>query len=183
MCGISGLANFGDKEILARMTSIQAHRGPDDSGLWEQRCPDGSYFALGSRRLAILDLSPDGHMPMCNHDRSLWITYNGEIYNFRELRQELRAKGHHFLSGTDTEVVLHLYEEEGPDCVKRLNGMFAFAICDLRSGTPSLFLARDHFGVKPFYYFHQGRHLAFASEIKALLEIPGIEAELDAESL
>ena len=93
MCGISGLANCGDKETLARMTSIQAHRGPDDSGLWEQRFPDGSYFALGSRRLAILDLSPDGHMPMCNPQRTLWITYNGEIYNFRELRQELTGEG------------------------------------------------------------------------------------------
>jgi len=133
--------------------------------------------------LAIIDLSPDGHMPMCNEDRSVWITYNGEIYNFAELRQELIAKGHHFASNTDTEVVIHLYEEEGVDCVKRLNGMFAFAICDLRSTTPTLFLARDHFGVKPFYYFHQGNHLAFASEIKALLEVPGIEAELDPESL
>ena len=183
MCGISGLANCGDKEILARMTSIQAHRGPDDSGLWEQRFPDGSYIALGSRRLAILDLSPGGHMPMCNPQRTLWITYNGEIYNFRELRQALKAKGHQFLSESDTEVVLHLYEQEGPDCVKRLNGMFAFAICDLRSGTPSLFVARDHFGVKPFYYAHQGARLAFASEIKALLQVPGVEAELDPQSL
>src|SRR5712672_3654534 len=165
MCGISGLANWGDAEILARMTHVQTHRGPDDSGLWERRFPDGSYIGLGSRRLAILDLSSDGHMPMCNQDRSLWITYNGEIYNFRELRQELQSKGHRFASGTDTEVVLHLYEQEGPDCVKRLNGMFAFAICDLRSGTPTLFLARDHFGVKPFYYAHLGRRLAFASEI------------------
>ncbi len=95
------------------MTSIQAHRGPDDSGLWEQHFPDGSYIGLGSRRLAILDLSPDGHMPMCNQDRTLWITYNGEIYNFRELREELQAKGHRFVSETDTEVVLHLYEQEG----------------------------------------------------------------------
>jgi asparagine synthase (glutamine-hydrolysing) len=165
------------------MTSIQAHRGPDDSGLWEQRFPDGSYFALGSRRLAILDLSPDGHMPMCNPQRTLWITYNGEIYNFRELRRELRAKGHQFLSESDTEVVLHLYEEEGPDCVKRLNGMFAFAICDLRSARPALFMARDHFGVKPFYYAHRGNRFAFASEVKALLQVPGIEAELDPESL
>ncbi len=183
MCGISGLANCGDKETLARMTSIQAHRGPDDSGLWEQGFPDGSYFALGSRRLAILDLSPDGHMPMCNPQRNLWITYNGEIYNFRELREELKAKGHQFTSGSDTEVVLHLYESEGPDCVKRLNGMFAFAICDLRSGTPSLFVARDHFGVKPFYYSHQGHRFAFASEIKALLQVPGIHAEIDPEAL
>src|SRR5882724_84305 len=183
MCGISGLANCGDKEILARMTSIQAHRGPDDSGLWEQRFPDGSYIGLGSRRLAIIDLSPDGHMPMSNSRRTLWITYNGEIYNFRELRQELKGMGHQFVSESDSEVVLHLYEEEGPDCVKRLNGMFAFAICDLRSATPSLFLARDHFGVKPFYYAHQSDWLAFASEIKALLQVPGIDAELDPEAL
>ena len=99
------------------------------------------------------------------------------------MRQELQAKGHQFVSESDTEVVLHLYEEEGPDCVKRLNGMFAFAICDLRSGTPSLFVARDHFGVKPFYYAHQGDRFAFASEIKALLQVPGIDAELDPEAL
>src|ERR1700733_2969576 len=165
MCGISGLANYGDRETLARMTSVQAHRGPDDSGLWEQRFPDSSYIGLGSRRLAILDLSPGGHMPMCNQDRSLWITYNGEIYNFAELRRELQSKGHSFVSNTDTEVILHLYEQEGPECVKRLNGMFAFAICDLRSGAPSLFMARDHFGVKPFYYFHSSKSFAFASEI------------------
>jgi asparagine synthase (glutamine-hydrolysing) len=183
MCGISGLVNCGDKETLTRMTAIQAHRGPDDSGLWEQRFPDGSYFALGSRRLAILDLSPDGHMPMSNPQRTLWITYNGEIYNFRDLRQELKAKGHRFVSESDTEVVLHLYEQEGPECVKRLNGMFAFAICDLRSSTPSLFVARDHFGVKPFYYAHQGDRFVFASEIKALLQVPGIDAELDPEAL
>lgn len=183
MCGISGLANCGDKETLARMTSIQAHRGPDDNGFWEQHFPDGSYIGLGSRRLAILDLSPDGHMPMSNPQRTLWITYNGEIYNFRELRQELQAKGHEFVSESDTEVVLHLYQDEGPDCVKRLNGMFAFAICDLRSGTPSLFMARDHFGIKPFYYVHRGDRFGFASEIKALLQVPGIDAELDPEAL
>ena len=183
MCGISGLANCGDREVLSRMTRVQAHRGPDDSGLWERRFPDGSYVGLGSRRLAILDLSADGHMPMCNEDRTVWITYNGEIYNFAELRCELQSKGHQFASNTDTEVVIHLYEQEGPDCVHRLNGMFAFAICDLRSGRPELFLARDHFGVKPFYYAHQGKKLAFASEVKALLHVPGIEAELDLESL
>jgi asparagine synthase (glutamine-hydrolysing) len=165
------------------MTSVQAHRGPDDVGLWERRFPDGGYIGLGSRRLSIIDLSPSGHMPMCNADRTLWITYNGEIYNFVDLRRELQSRGHRFVSGTDTEVVLHLYEEEGSECVKRLNGMFAFAICDLRSTTPELFLARDHFGVKPFYYAQFGRRFAFASEIKALLEVPGIEAELDPESL
>ena len=183
MCGISGLVNCGDKETLARMTAIQTHRGPDDSGLWEKRLSDGSYIGLGSRRLAIIDLSPSGHMPMCNEDGSVWITYNGEIYNFADLRHELEARGHRFASDSDTEVVIHLYEEEGPDCVKRLNGMFAFAICDLRGASPTVFLARDHFGVKPLYYFHQGRRLAFASEIKALLEVPGIDAELDSESL
>ncbi len=183
MCGISGLANCGDREVLGRMTHVQAHRGPDDSGLWERRFPDGSYVGLGSRRLAILDLSADGHMPMCNEDRTVWITYNGEIYNFAELRRELQSKGHQFASNTDTEVVIHLYEQEGADCLQRLRGMFAFAICDLRSGTPELFLARDHFGVKPLYYAQQGRKLAFASEVKALLQVPHIEANLDLQSL
>jgi len=183
MCGITGVVNCGDRETLARMTQVQAHRGPDDSGLWDRKLPDGAYIGLGSRRLAILDLSPDGHMPMCNEDRTVWITYNGEIYNFPELRSELEAKGHVFRSHTDTEVIVHLYEQEGPDCVNRLNGMFAFAICDLRSATPTLFVARDHFGVKPFYYFHQGDSFAFASEIKALLQLREIGAELDPQSL
>jgi asparagine synthase (glutamine-hydrolysing) len=183
MCGITGVVNCGDRETLARMTHVQAHRGPDDSGLWDRKFPDGSYIGLGSRRLAILDLSPVGHMPMCNEDRTVWITYNGEIYNFAELRRELESKGHTFASHTDTEVIIHLYEQEGPDCVKRLNGMFAFAICDFRGSSPLLFVARDHFGVKPFYYFHNGRAFAFASEIKALLQVAGINAELDPEAL
>ncbi|HET9407720.1 MAG TPA: asparagine synthase (glutamine-hydrolyzing) [Candidatus Sulfotelmatobacter sp.] len=183
MCGISGLMNCGDREVLARMTLVQSHRGPDDSGLWERRFPDGSYIGLGSRRLAILDLSSEGHMPMCNEDESVWITHNGEIYNYRELRRELESKGHSFRSQTDTEVILHLYEQDGPECVKRLNGMFAFAICDLRAGSPTLFLARDHFGIKPLYYSQRGDRLAFASEIKALLQVAGIAAELDLQAL
>ena len=183
MCGISGLANWGDRETLARMTAIQAHRGPNDNGLWQHRARDGSFFGLGSRRLSILDLSPHGHMPMSNEDGTVWITYNGEIYNFKELRAELESKGHSFRSHTDTEVIVHLYEQEGPDCVKRLNGMFAFCICDLRSGAPTLFMARDHFGVKPFYYCHRGGQLAFASEIKALLEVNGIDAAIDLQAL
>jgi asparagine synthase (glutamine-hydrolysing) len=183
MCGISGVVNCGSRETLARMTHVQAHRGPDDAGLWEHRSPDGSYVGLGSRRLAILDLSPGGHMPMANESGSIWITYNGEVYNFRELRRELEGKGHRFLSGTDTEAVLRLYEEEGPECVRRLRGMFALAICDLRQGSPVVFVARDHFGVKPLYYWYRGRQFAFASEIKALLEVPGLEAELDPDSL
>ena len=183
MCGISGLANWGDAETLARMTHVQTHRGPDDSGLWERRFPDGGSIGLGSRRLAILDLSPDGHMPMSNEDGSVWITYNGEIYNFAELRRELEGKGHRFRSHTDTEAVVHLYEEYGVDCLNRLNGMFAFAICDLRGSAPKLFLARDHFGVKPLYYCERDGKLAFASEVKALLEVPGIEARIDREAL
>ena len=183
MCGISGVVNCGDRQTLARMTHVQAHRGPDDSGIWDRGFPDGSYIGLGSRRLAILDLSPLGHMPMCNEERSLWITYNGEIYNFAELRRELELKGHRFASHTDTEVLLCLYEREGVDCVKRLNGMFSFAVCDLRTSSPTLFMARDHFGIKPFYYFHDGVRFAFASEIKALLQVPGIQAELDPASL
>lgn len=183
MCGISGVVNCGDRETLVRMTRVQAHRGPDDSGVWDRRFPDRTYVGLGSRRLAILDLSPLGHMPMCNENRTIWITYNGEIYNFAELRAELEGKGDRFVSHTDTEVILHLYEREGADCVKRLNGMFAFAICDVRSGSPVLFVARDHFGVKPFYYFKSGDRFAFASEVKALLQVPGIEAELDPQSL
>src|SRR6266850_4314370 len=183
MCGISGLANLGDAETLARMTHVQSHRGPDDSGLWERRFPDGGYIGLGSRRLAILDLSPDGHMPMSNEDGSVWITYNGEIYNFADLRRELEANGHRFRSHTDTEAVVHLYEEYGVDCLNRLNGMFAFAICDLRGSSPKLFLARDHFGIKPLYYCERGGKLAFASEVKALFEVPGIEAQINREAL
>lgn len=165
------------------MTAVQAHRGPDDSGLWDRHFPDGTYLGLGSRRLAILDLSLSGHMPMWNANRTLCITYNGEIYNFAFLRHELKQKGHRFVSNTDSEVVLHLYEQEGPDCVKRLKGMFGFAVCDLRSGTPELFLARDHFGVKPLYYAHSRNTLAFASEAKALLEVRGIDAEIDPQAL
>ena len=183
MCGISGLANWGDREILARMTAIQSHRGPNDSGVWEHRAPDGSYIGLGSRRLSILDLSPGGHMPMSNEDSTVWITYNGEIYNYADLRHELKNKGHHFASHTDTEVIVHLYEELGEECVTRLSGMFAFAICDLRGSTPLLFMARDHFGVKPFYYTCRGGRLAFASEAKALLEVPGVDANIDLQAL
>jgi asparagine synthase (glutamine-hydrolysing) len=183
MCGISGLVNWGNRETLARMTALQSHRGPDDSGVWDHRSPDGSYFGLGSRRLSILDLSSDGHMPMSNEDGTVWITYNGEIYNFADLRRELEGKGHRFASNADTEVIVHLYEELGPDCVTRLNGMFAFAICDLRAATPVVFMARDHFGIKPFYYTLRGSRLAFASEAKALLEVPEIDAAIDLQAL
>ncbi len=183
MCGISGLADWGDRETLARMNAVQSHRGPNDSGIWDHRSPDGSYIGLGSRRLSILDLSRDGHMPMSNEDGTVWITYNGEIYNFRALRWELEAKGHRFKSDGDTETIVHLYEEEGPECVGRLNGMFAFAICDLRESRPVLFLARDHFGIKPLYYACRDGRVAFASEVKALLEVPSIQAKIDLQAL
>ncbi len=190
MCGISGLARRGGTverasctDALVRMNDVQWHRGPDDSGIWERDFPDGTYIGLGSRRLSIVDLSADGHMPMTNEDGSVWITYNGEIYNFAELRRELISKGHRFRSHTDTEVVIHLYEQYGVDCLNRLNGMFAFGICDLRGQTPKLFLARDHFGIKPFYYCEQNGNLAFASEIKALLEVPGIDVRMNMEAL
>ena len=183
MCGISGLANWGDRETLARMTAVQRHRGPSDSGLWHHRSPDGSYIGLGARRLSILDLSDSGHMPMSNEDGNVWITYNGEIFNARTLRRELESKGHRFKSFADTEVIIHLYEEDGPDCVRRLKGMFSFAICDLRQGRPQLFMARDHFGIKPFYYVYRNGKLAFASEAKALLEVRGVEAKIDLQAL
>jgi len=132
MCGISGLVNCGDRAVVSRMTNIQAHRGPDDVGLWEKHFPDGTYIGLGNRRLAIQDLSAAGHMPLSNEDNSVWITFNGEIYNSPLLRSRLEAKGHRFRSRTDTEVIVHLYEEHGPECLNDLNGMFAFAICDMR---------------------------------------------------
>ena len=169
------------------MTNVQTHRGPDDSGIWERRFPGGEYIGLGSRRLSILDLSPHGHMPMSNEDGSVWITYNGEIYNFADLRRELEGKAHRFRSHTDTEVIVHLYEEYGPDgfkdCLNRLQWHVRARHLRLARRSPKLFLARDHFGIKPFYYCERGGKLAFASEVKALLEVPGIEARMDLDAL
>src|SRR2546430_17002587 len=116
MCGISGLANWGNRETLARMTAVQRHRGPNDSGLWVHRSPDGSYIGLGSRRLSILDLSDSGHMPMSNEDGNVWITYNGEIYNAGTLRRDLVAKAHQFKSFTDPQVLIHHFQQDEYDC-------------------------------------------------------------------
>src|SRR5882757_7193577 len=171
MCGISGVVNCGDRETLARMTHIQAHRGPDDSGLWERRFPNGSYVALGSRRLAILDLSSVGHMPMCNEDETAWITYNGEIYNFAELRRELEGAGYPFRSRGDAEVIVNGWHAWGERLIPRLRGMFALAIWDRRSHR--LILARDRIGKKPLYYASSAGAILFGSEIKALLTWPG----------
>ena len=183
MCGICGTANWGELSHVEHMNALQRHRGPDDNGTWHHVSADGSRFVLGSTRLSIIDLSSAGHMPMSNEDGTVWIAYNGEVYNAGELRPYLESRGHQFRSRTDTEVVLHLYEEERFDCLKKLNGMFAFAICDLRSGGPRLFLARDHFGIKPLYYVHRGRSFAFASEAKSLLTLPGMAASLEPEAL
>ena len=174
---------LGELVDLQHMNVLQRHRGPDDSGVWQHTSSDGSRFALGSTRLSIIDLSHAGHMPMSNEDGTVWIAYNGEIYNAGELRLGLEARGHCFRSRTDTEVVLHLYEDEGLDCLKWLNGMFAFCVCDLRGGFPRLFIARDHFGIKPLYYVHRGRRFACASEVKALLSLPGMDASIEIDAL
>lgn len=164
MCGIAGIVNFVDTNAIERMTDVQAHRGPDDRGT---QIFHDERIALGHRRLSIIDLSPAGHQPMSNDDGTVWITFNGEIYNFLELRQSLQAKGVKFKSKTDTEVIIRLYEDVGADFVKQLNGMFAFALLDLRKQT--LLLARDHCGIKPLYYAQQNGRFVFASEIKGIL--------------
>ncbi|HYV06258.1 MAG TPA: asparagine synthase (glutamine-hydrolyzing) [Blastocatellia bacterium] len=181
MCGIAGAIKWGDRESLARMNNVQAHRGPDDQGMWTATLSDGGFVGLGSRRLAILDLSPAGRMPMSTPDGRLTITYNGEVYNYPELRRELEGKGYRFRSHSDTEAVLYLYQEYGAASVTRLNGMFALAIWD--DARKELFLARDHFGIKPLYYCHQGERFAFASEIKALLELPEMPRRMNLAAL
>ncbi len=178
MCGIAGIIGGGDESTLTRMVHVQAHRGPDDWGVqWfaEHGC------GLGHRRLSILDLSPAGHQPMVNQRGNRWITFNGEIYNFLELRAELERHGFHFRSETDTEVILAAYDHWGKECVRRFNGMFAFGIYD--TDTRELFLARDHLGIKPLYYTHRGPMLAFASEAKALFEIPGVSRDVDFDAV
>jgi asparagine synthase (glutamine-hydrolysing) len=171
MCGIAGVS-WRDERLVARMIQALAHRGPDQSGVYTD-----DSVSLGHRRLSIIDLSDNGRQPLPNEDGSVWITFNGEIYNYRELRAELTAAGHRFRTHTDTEVLVHLYEQYGVGCLSRLRGMFAFAIWDRRR--QALFAARDRFGQKPFYYAVRGRRFLFASEIKGLLaynELP-IEPE------
>jgi asparagine synthase (glutamine-hydrolysing) len=182
MCGICGIFAFtdsfaADEATVSRMRDTLTYRGPDDAGAV---VPDGDRVALGHRRLSIVDLSPAGHQPMANEDGTVWITYNGEVYNHEALRAELEAKGHRFRSRTDTEAILHLYEEEGPDSVRRLEGMFALAIWDGRRR--ELFLARDRVGVKPLYYASLPGGVVFGSEVKALLEHPAVPRDLDEEA-
>jgi asparagine synthase (glutamine-hydrolysing) len=186
MCGIAGILEYGengrpvDREALARMTAALRHRGPDDDGFHFDETPGGPAVGLGFRRLSIIDVA-GGHQPMCNEDGSVWIVFNGEIYNFQELRRELEARGHRFRTRSDTETVVHLYEDMGADCVTRLNGMFALAIWDARRR--SLVLARDRMGKKPLYWLDTGRRLLFASELKALLQHPDRPRDLDRAAL
>jgi asparagine synthase (glutamine-hydrolysing) len=171
MCGIAGFS-WKDESLIARMTHALAHRGPDQSGIYvENGC------SLGHRRLSIIDLSVHGRQPMSNEDGTLWITFNGEIYNYRELRADLLQRGHRFRSQTDSEVILHLYEEHGIESLNSLRGMFAFAIWD--ATRRRLFAARDRFGQKPFYYTVRGQQFLFASEIKGLLACSEIPVEPD----
>ena len=175
MCGICGF-NWQDRETVTRMARAMQHRGPDQAGVY---CDE--QVSLGHQRLSIIDLSDHGRQPMSNEDGSVWLVFNGEIYNHRDLRKWLQGKGHTFKSLTDSEVIVHAYEELGVNCLQKLNGMFAFAIWDRKA--QALFVARDRLGEKPLYYRFDGGRLIFASEIKALLQNPHIEAEVDEQAL
>lgn len=178
MCGISGIIRFNkpvERAEIEQMSSVIAHRGPDGEGIWL----DGQV-ALGHRRLSIIDLET-GRQPMCNEDQTVWISYNGEIYNFLELRDLLEKRGHKFRSHSDTEVIIHAYEEWGESCVEFFRGMFAFGIVD--QNKRRIFLARDHLGIKPLVYYQSDNCFAFASEIQALRQIDGICLDLDVQAL
>ena len=195
MCGICGEINFNNRlkvEPIRRMCKVLTHRGPDDEGMvfikgnqyieMKQPFPSsierGDFeIGLGHRRLSIIDLSAAAHQPMCNENGTIWIVYNGEIYNFQELRKGLVNKGHFFKSKSDTEVIIHAYEEWGVECLSQFRGMFAFAIWD--SNLQRLFLARDRLGKKPLVYSRQNGGFSFASEIKALLQVPGVENKVN----
>lgn len=180
MCGIAGIFNLDsspvNKDLLTKMTRILSHRGPDDEGIYLS-----DNLGLGHRRLSIIDLSARGHQPMSNEDSTIWISYNGEIYNHLSLREELQRKGHQYKSGTDTETIVHLYEEKGIACLDYLDGEFVFAIWDAKRKI--IFAARDRLGVKPFYYYISDKSFIFASEIKAILLHPDIRKEVDLQAL
>lgn len=184
MCGICGIFNYADSgfslesDLLTAMCRQMTHRGPDDEGIYIN--PQGN-IGLGHRRLSIIDLTSAGHQPMCNEDKSIWITYNGEVYNQKDLRADLEKRGHTFASHTDTECIVHLYEEKGVDCLQDLEGMFGFCIWD--SNKNRVFLARDRIGIKPLYYTVKNGLLIFASEIKSILECPFIERQASETAL
>jgi len=175
MCGIAGILSLDGKPVLREelgwMCDAIAHRGPDDEGYYWR-----SNIGLGMRRLSIIDLST-GHQPVGNEDGSVWVVFNGEIYNFKELRGGLEQRGHRFYTATDTETIVHLYEEHGARCVEEMSGMFSFALWDERR--KQLLLARDRLGIKPLYYAEIGGRLLFASELKSLLELPEVERALN----
>jgi asparagine synthase (glutamine-hydrolysing) len=179
MCGIAGMFNLDGAavapESLQGMIRMLAHRGPDDTGVHAE-----NGVGLAHARLSIIDLA-GGQQPMCNEDSSLWITFNGEIFNYLELREELRGKGHRFATRSDTEVILHLYEEKGEDCVRYLNGQWAFAIWD--NQRRRLFLSRDRLGVRPLFYTQANKTFIFGSEIKAIFSLPGVTREIDVNGL
>ena len=182
MCGICGEFRINgaprvDPELLRGMTGLLSHRGPDDEGFHFE---NPRFLGLGHRRLSVIDL-PGGKQPMSNEDGSIWIAYNGEVYNFEELRKDLIARGHRFRTASDTEVIIHQFEEDGPDCVKKFIGMFAIAIWD--SKRRRLFLARDRLGIKPLYYHFEGSRFLFASELRPLLLALGGLPELDLSAL
>jgi|SRR5579871_772378 len=178
MCGIVGIIGGGDEHLLGRMNDIIAHRGYDDAGVkWFPESGSG----LAQRRLSIIDLSPAGHQPMPNEKGDLWIVFNGEIYNYKEIALELQAKGVQLRSTSDTEVLLYAYQLWGEDCLQKLNGMFAFAVYDLRER--KLFAARDRLGIKPLYYHFENGRLIFASEIKAILDSGLVEKRPDFNAL
>jgi len=177
MCGINGFINYNNdsQTLIERMNKKIQHRGPDGEGFYLDK-----NISLGHRRLSIIDLSENGKQPMFNEDKSLCLIFNGEIYNFEEIRNDLQEKGHKFFSNTDSEVILHLYEDHKEDCVKFLNGIFAFAIWDIKN--KELFLARDRVGVKPLYYYFKDNKFIFSSEIKAILE-HNIKREINLDAL
>jgi asparagine synthase (glutamine-hydrolysing) len=188
MCGICGFVNLDgqlvDAAVGQRMMDLLWHRGPDGSGSLVLQAPSvrtSPSIFLGHRRLKIIDLSDDARQPLPNEDETVWVIFNGEIYNFRELRRELQQRGHTFRSRSDTEAIVHAYEEYGDDCVARLDGMFAVAIWDARCGR--LLLARDRSGKKPLFYIFNGTRLTFASEIKAILTCPWVERHIAVEHL
>ena len=179
MCGVCGELVFSGRDrvqqqVLEAMRDLMAHRGPDDAGAWYSA--DGRV-GLGHRRLSIIDLSPAGHQPMSNEDGTVWIVFNGEIYNHPDLRPRLERLGHVYRSRCDTETIIHAYEEYGEQCVNHLEGMFAFAIWD--ENRRRLFLARDHVGIKPLYFWIDRQRFLFASEIKALLRHPSVPKKID----
>jgi asparagine synthase (glutamine-hydrolysing) len=179
VCGICGVYNFDkshvDKTLLRQMCTVIKHRGPDDEGIFLD-----DHIGLGMRRLSIIDLET-GHQPIHNEDESIWIVFNGEIYNYRELRQFLEEKNHRFYTSSDTEVLIHLYEELGDDCVTMLNGMFAFAIWD--ANKKKILLARDRIGIKPLHYVILSNKLIFGSELKSILQDTDVKREVNLTAL